>query len=91
MATASHKKVETLSVTKLTDKNYSTLYNQMVVVLNSQELWSMVDGTAPKPADLTDTAGKAWVKNWEALSIILTSLTDDLLGQIDPLGTAREA
>ena len=52
----------------------------------------MVDGSLPKPADLTTTDGKKWVKNnWEALSIILTSLSDDLVSQVDPMGTAREA
>jgi hypothetical protein len=79
---------ETLSI-KFTGKNYAAWEFQFRMFLKGKELWRLIDGTSPAPAN--DAEFSQWeTKDARIISWILASIEGHMVNNLRSFGTARE-
>ena len=85
MGTTIIKKIDTAGIPKLGDDNYVTWKCQVSLILKSNQVWSVVDGSEKKPATNPDK----WIeKDIQAMATIVTTVSPKQLNHIADLDSA---
>jgi len=85
------RKIDTSHVVKLDDTNYQRWKLQVSLVLKASEVWTVVDGTAPRPDDTKAVEQKAWdLKDIQAQALIVPLLDKKETNHIYNCGSSHD-